>query len=82
MAVESSTKSLPEGFYIRKAIQSDFQQVLNVSKDAYYGFNDIPILFNIWLQNKKTHLYVLSHMEKVVSLFHTGRIFLRISFEF
>ena len=68
MAVAPITKALPFGFHIRKATFADFKEVRKVSQNAYDGFDDIPSLFNIWLQNKRTYLYVLIHTDHVVSL--------------
>ena len=59
--------SLPQGFYVRKATPKDLQKVRQVSKNAYSGFDDIPAMFNIWLQQKMIFVYILTCYQDVVS---------------
>ena len=64
----SRNLSLPPGFHVRKATPSDLQKVREVSKNAYNGFDDIPAMFNIWLQQKQIFVYILTYHADVVSL--------------
>ena len=68
MSDSNRNHSLPPGFHVRKATPCDFEKVREVSKDAYNGFDDIPAMFNIWLQQKRIFVYVLVYHQDVVSL--------------
>ena len=67
MSDSGRNHSLPQGFYVRKATPNDFQKVRQVSKNAYSGFDDIPAMFNIWLQQKMVFVYILTYFQDVVS---------------
>ena len=53
---------------MRKATPSDLQKVRKVSKNAYNGFDDIPTMFNIWLQQKQIFVYILTYHADLVNL--------------
>ena len=63
------TSQIPEKLLVRRAGPEDYHAVLAISEKVYDGFDYLPRLYHVLLQDKKTNsMYVGELNGEIVSL--------------
>ena len=63
------TSQIPEDLLVRRAGHQDYHAVLAISRNVYDGFDYLPHLYHILLQDKKTNTAYVGELNgEIVSL--------------
>ncbi|XP_048579781.1 histidine N-acetyltransferase [Nematostella vectensis] len=59
---------MDETIKVRLALESDYKQVVEMSKGIYEGFDYLPKCYHVWLRQPSRHMFVAVDGEQIVGL--------------
>ncbi|EDO43641.1 predicted protein, partial [Nematostella vectensis] len=59
---------MDETIKVRLALESDYMQVVKMSKGIYEGFDYLPQCYHVWLRQPNRHVFVAVAGEQIIGL--------------